>query len=57
MKKEEITNNDRKIYLVFGLIIFNFYFLSLFGFVAEYLPLLFRVSGFIFGVFLLWESQ
>ena len=57
MKTKEITNNERRILLIMGLFIFNFYFLSIFGFVAEQVPMVWRVSAVFFGGIMIWISQ
>jgi len=56
VKTKELTNNERKILLIMGITIFQFYFMSIFDLVQTELSIWWKIGGFIIGGLLIWIS-
>ena len=53
-KTKELTNNERKLLLVMGITIFQFYFMSIFNLVQSELPVWWKIAGLFIGGLLIW---
>jgi len=54
VNKKELTNNERKLLLVMGITIFQFYFMSLLNLVQTELSVWWKIAGLFIGGLLIW---
>ena len=56
VKTKELTNNERKLLLIIGITILQFYFMSILDLVQTELPIWWKIGGLIIGGLLIWIS-
>ena len=53
-RTKELTNNERKLLLLLGITIFQFYFMSIFNLVQTELPVWGKIGGLLIGGLIIW---
>ena len=56
-KTEKITNDEKRLCLVMGILLLVFYMLSCFDILAKDLPKFWSFSGMLIGCVMIWFSQ